>query len=170
VEAIGDRDLKWNRYVMRFWYYFRMGYSTYLSFLLGVVNTLTVIYYLLIKNVPELLVLFPYFSIFVIPAVLLGLPLAVIVGWLHMKGTRAYSSELDIAVEANPYAYKLTPGWQREVVMPLYLRVLDLVAKISKDRNLLTVEEESEVRAIQKKLRILLEGGMVGTPRRRPTE
>jgi len=155
---------------MRFWYYFRMGYSTYLSFLLGVVNTLTVIYYLLIRNIPDLSVIFPYFSVFVIPAVLLGLPLAVIVGWLHMKGSRAYSSELDISVEANPYAYKLTPGVQKEVIMPLYLKVLDLVAKISKDKNLLTAEEESEVKEIRERLRILLEGGMVGTPRRRPIE
>jgi len=162
--------MKWQRYMMRFWYYFRMGYSTYLSFLLGVVNTLTVIYYLLIRNIPDLSVIFPYFSVFVIPAVLLGLPLAVIVGWLHMKGSRAYSSELDISVEANPYAYKLTPGYQTEVVMPLYLKVIDLLAKISKDRKLLTVEEESEIRDIQKKLRILLEGGMVGTPRRRPIQ
>ena len=137
---------------------------------MGVVNTLTVIYYLLIRNIPDLSVIFPYFSVFVIPAVLLGLPLAVIVGWLHMKGSRAYSSELDISVEANPYAYKLTPGYQTEVVMPLYLKVIDLLAKISKDRKLLTVEEESEIRDIQKKLRILLEGGMVGTPRRRPIQ
>lgn len=155
---------------MRFWYYFRMGYSTYLSFLLGAVNTLTVIYYLLIRNIPDLSVIFPYFSVFVIPAVLLGFPLAVIVGWLHMKGSRAYSSELDISVEANPYAYKLTPGYQTEVVMPLYLKVIDLLARISKDRKLLTVEEESEIRDIQKKLRILLGGGMVGTPRRRPIQ
>ncbi|MCJ7506953.1 hypothetical protein MUP05_10890 [Candidatus Bathyarchaeota archaeon] len=162
--------MKWHRYMMRFWYYFRMGYSTYLSFLLGAVNTLTVIYYLLIRNIPDLSVIFPYFSVFVIPAVLLGFPLAVIVGWLHMKGSRAYSSELDISVEANPYAYKLTPGYQTEVVMPLYLKVIDLLARISKDRKLLTVEEESEIRDIQKKLRILLGGGMVGTPRRRPIQ
>jgi len=152
---------------MRFWYYFRIGYSTYLSFILGVVNTLTVIYYLLIKNVPDLLVAFPHFYIFVLPAMLAGLPLAVVAGWLHIKGTRAYSSELDISVEANPYAYKLAPGWQKEVIMPLYLKILDLVAMISKDRNLLTAEEESEVRNIQDKLKTLLDGGMVGTPRRR---
>ncbi|MFH0848639.1 MAG: hypothetical protein V1857_03980, partial [archaeon] len=144
--------MKLIKYVMRFWYYFRMGYSTYLSFLLGATNTLTVIYYLLIKNVPELQTAFPHFSVFVLPAVFLGLPLAVVVGWLHMKGTRAYSSELDISVEANPYAYKLAPGWQTEVVMPLNLKLLQLATKISKEKNLLSPKEESEMRDIEKKL------------------
>ena len=154
---------------MRFWYYFRMGYSTYLSFLLGAVNTLTVIYYLLIKNVPDLEEIFPKFSIFAIPACLVGLPLAVLVGWLHFKGTMAYTSELDITVESNPYQYKLTPGWQREVFAPVYLKLLDLTTRISNDRRLLTDEEQAEVDQIRSKLRILIEGGMVGVPRRRPT-
>ena len=145
-----------------------MGYSTYLSFLLGVVNTLTVIYYLLIRNIPELQTVFPHFYIFSLPAILTGLPLAVIIGWLHIKGSQAYSSELDIGVEANPYAYKLKPGYETEVIMPLYLSLLNLIARISKDRNLLTAKEESEVSQIQQKIQILLEGGMVGTPRRRP--
>jgi hypothetical protein len=155
---------------MRFWYYFRMGYSTYLSFLLGTVNTLTVIYYLLIKNVPDLEIMFPKFYIFALPAIFVGLPLAVIVGWLHFKGTMAYSSELDIAVESNQYAYKLTPGYLKEAFAPLYLKLLDLVTKISSDRNLLSHEEECEITEIRRKLEILIEGGMVGVPRRRPIQ
>jgi hypothetical protein len=154
--------------MMRLWYYFRVGYSTYLSFLLGVVNTLTVLYYLLIKNVPALQVVFSHFYIFVLPAVFMGFPLAVIVGWLHLKGSLAYSSEADISVEASPYAYKLTPGIQKEVIGPLCLRILDLMAKISKDRDLLTHEDEAEINDIEKKLMILIKGGLVGTPRRRP--
>jgi hypothetical protein len=155
-------------YVLRFWYYFRMGYSTYLSFLLGVMNTLTVIYYLLIKNVPDLELLFPRFAIFAVPACLAGLPLAVIVGWLHFKGTMAYSSELDITVESNPYQYKYTPGYQRQVNGPLALIVLDLLTKISDDRKLLTGEEKAQATEIREKLKTLIEGGMVGVPRRRP--
>lgn len=128
---------------------------------------MTLVYYLLIKNMQDLSLIFPEFYVFVLPAVLVGIPVTVISGWLHIKGTLAFASELDISIEANPYAYKVTPGLQKEVVIPLCLKMLQLAARVSKDRNLLTAEQESDVKDIEKKLRILLGGGIVGTPRRK---
>jgi hypothetical protein len=112
--------------------------------------------------------MFPKFSIFALLALFVGLPLVVIVGWLHFKGTMAYSSELDITVESNPYQYKFTPGYQRQVTGPLGLIVLDLLTKISDDRKLLTDKERAEVERAREKLKILIEAEMVGFPRRRP--
>jgi len=115
------------------------------------------------RNVPDLQAVFPKFLIFALPAVFIGFPLAVFIGWIHIKGSRAFSSKLDISVEANPYAYKLTLGFQ-EAIVPLCSKLLQLLTKISKDKNLLTAEEESDIADIQKKPRVLIQGGMVGTP------
>ncbi|MEM2962847.1 MAG: hypothetical protein QXY01_07540 [Candidatus Bathyarchaeia archaeon] len=155
------------RYLSRAWFYFRTGYSTYLTFLLGAVNTLTIVYYLLVRNVPALEVVFPRFSIFAVIAVCVGVPFAVFVGWLHMKGTPAWTSEMEISVEANPYYYKLPPGHAKEVYAPLYLEVLRLVKRLAEREGLLKPEEEAEIQVLEEKMRHLIEGGYVGTPRRK---
>ncbi|MGC8961740.1 MAG: hypothetical protein ACP5K1_04775, partial [Candidatus Bathyarchaeia archaeon] len=154
------------RYLSRAWFYFRTGFSLYLSFLLGAVNTLTVVYYLLIRNVPALEKVFPKFFIFAVIAVVVGIPLGVFVGWLHMKGTPAWTSEMEISVEANPYYYKLPPGYQQEVYAPLYLEVLRLVRRIADREGLLAPEEMAEIRELEDKMKHLIKGGYIGTPRR----
>jgi len=73
------RDLANPRWIYRSWYYFRLGYSTHLTFLLGYVSTLVTVYYLAIKNIPSLLDVFPHFLGFAVLATILGVPLAVIV-------------------------------------------------------------------------------------------
>jgi len=163
----GDNILRGLNFVGRLWYYFRTGYGTYLTFVLGVVNTLTVIYYLLIKSVPALLVIFPAFLEFSLVAVLTVVPLAVFTGWLHIKGSPAWYAEQDVIVEASPYNYKLPPGFYREAWTPTYLELLELTRRLAKRENLLTVEEEAKIQELEKKLNILVEGGYVGNPRRR---
>ena len=85
------------------WYYFRIGFATYLSFVLGAVNTLVVVWYLAIQNAPAIQSIFGHFLEFGVVATLIGVPLSVGIGWIHIKRSPAYTSELDIGVEANPY-------------------------------------------------------------------
>ena len=118
-------------FAARLWYYFRIGYGTYLTFLLGAVNTLVVVWYLAIREVPEIQSIFGHFAFFAIVATLLGIPLAVGIGWVHIKRSPLYSSEMDIGVEANPYYYKLPPGYSREVYAPLYLELLVQLGRLS---------------------------------------
>jgi hypothetical protein len=101
-------------FVGRLWYYFRIGYSTYLTFLLGYVSTLVTVYYLAIKNIPTLLDLFPRFVPFAILATAIGVPLSVGIGSVHLKRSPAYSSEIDIGMEANPYNYSSHPATARK--------------------------------------------------------
>jgi len=155
------------RFLGRLWYYFRVGYSTYLTFLLGVANTLVVLYYLLIQNVPSLQAVFPHFAVFVVISVILGVPLAVSVGWLHLKQTPAFLSEIDIGVEANPYYYKLAPGHQIEVFAPINLELLRQMRKIMRSQNLLSDEEDRRMAELERKMETLLQGGYVGSPKRR---
>jgi hypothetical protein len=154
-------------FIARLWFYFRMGYSTYLTFLLGYVTTLITVYYLAIKNMPILLDVFPHFVPFAILATLIGAPLSVSIGWLHLKRSPAYSSEMDIGVEANPYYYKLPPGYNREVWVPVYIELLGQVMRLVESQKLLRPEDKARIEEIQGKLQLLKNGGSVGSPRTR---
>jgi len=156
-----------SRHVTRFWYYFRIGYSTYLTFLLGYISTLITVYYLAIKNLPYLLSIFPKFEVFSVLATVIGAPASVIIGWLHLKRTQAYTAEADITIESNPYSYKAVPGKEADAFVPSYLELLRLVTKLLDSQNLLSKEDAVRVKAVEDKLQSLIEGKMVGTPKRR---
>jgi hypothetical protein len=161
---LGDfANLRW---IYRSWYYFRMGYATYLTFLLGYVSTLVTVYYLAIKNMPDLLNLFPHFFGFAILATFVGVPLAVGVGWIHLKRSRLFSSELDISVEANPYNYKLPAGYWKEAFAPVMLVQLRILQRLSDTKGLLSDTEKNEIEELERKMVTLMKGGYVGSPRR----
>jgi hypothetical protein len=154
-------------FLARLWYYFRLGYSTYLTFILGYLSTLVTVYYLAIKNLPSLLDLFPRFVPFAALATVIGGPFAILIGWLHLKRTPLYTSEVDITYEANPYLYKLPPGYTREAWGPFYLELLVLMERLLDKQELLTGDDKTRIKEIEERLRVLAEGGMVGKPRRR---
>jgi len=154
------------RFLARLWYYFRLGYSTYLTFILGYLSTLVTVYYLAIKNLPSLLDLFPHFVPFALLATIIGGPSAILIGWLHLKRTPLYTSEVDIAYEANPYLYKLPPGYTLEAWGPFYLELLVLIERLLDKQKLLTSDDKTRIKEIEERLRVLAEGGMVGKPRR----
>ena len=126
---------------------------------------LTVTYFLAVENYPVLDTLFPTFLHYVFIAVVIGVPMMVLVGYIHYKRSAAFSAEADINVEAYPYWYKLPPGWNKEVVFPLYLQMINLMIKISKNEKLST-DETKEMSDIQKSLSTLIEGGYIGKPAR----
>ncbi|MGA2461309.1 MAG: hypothetical protein ABSF82_07810 [Candidatus Bathyarchaeia archaeon] len=155
------------RLVSRAWYYFRLGYSTYLTFILGYLSTLVTVYYLAVKNIPQLLDIFPKFLPFAFLATVIGAPLSVAIGWVHLKRSALFTSEADIAVEANPYIYKLPEsGIARDVQTPSELLRLRLLKKLAEVNGLLSDAEKAEIGAVEQKYQTLLEGKYVGVPRR----
>jgi hypothetical protein len=155
------------RFLARVWYYFRIGYGTYLTFVLGAVNTLVVVWYLAIREVPALETFFGHFIPFAIVTTVIGIPFGVIMGWVHLKRSPAFSSEQDISVEANPWYYKLPPGYNREAFGPVYLELLVELSRLLDAQKLLTDEDRQRIETVRRKLEILVGGGMVGTPRKR---
>jgi len=151
----------------RIWYYFRIGYNTYLTFLMGYISTLVTVYYLAIKNMPEFEMFFSRFWLFAVLATAVGAPISVMVGWIHAKRSSLLSAEIDVSVEANPYNYKLFPGYWKEVAFPAYLEILSLAKRLSEKGNLLTTEDKARIEKLEKMFKILIEGGHVGHPRRR---
>jgi hypothetical protein len=154
-------------FIARMWYYFRIGYSTYLTFLLGALNTLIVVWYLAAEQIPLVQSLFGHFVPFAVVTSLIGIPLSIAIGWGHLKGSPAYQSEADIGVEANPYYYKFPPGYTREVYGPVYLELLIELKRLLEKENLLNDDDRSRIQSLEGKLRLLNRGGMIGTPRRR---
>ena len=161
------RSLVTVRWVYRSWYYFRLGYGTYLTFILGYVSTLVTVYYLAIRNMPDLLSIFPHFETFGVLATVVGVPLAVAIGWAHLKRSGLFISEQDISVEANPYLYKLPPGYTKELTIPAALVTLKVARKLAETNGILTDTERAELDEVERKFKVVLEGGYVGTPRRR---
>lgn len=138
-----------------------------MTFLLGAANTLTILYYLLVRNVPQLTFLFPHFITFALLAVVTGVPLAVLIGWLHLKRSPIYTSELDVSVEANPYYYKMPPGYWPEVIIPTYQETIRYLTRLLEKEKLLTSEDRDRIRALNEKMDILIKGGYVGHPKRK---
>jgi len=159
--------MKISRFIFRMWYYFRVGYNIYLSFLLGFATTVVTIYYLAITNIPILQNVFPHFWIFTTVAFSLGVPIACFIGWLHIKGSAIWKSEVDVTVEANPYSYRLAPGKEIEAYVPLYLELLKGVKKMLEREGILGEEERKRIEDLEAKLGTLIKGGALGKPRTR---
>ena len=152
------------RLAFRAWFYFRIGYSTYLSFTLAVTTTLVSVYYLAIENVPTLKEIFPSFYIWGASVITIGMPLAIYLGWLHLKRSKAFSSEMDIAKESDPYYYKLPPGYWKEVLTPMWLEIMMLNLKIINKEDL-TDEETKRIDKLKNLTQKLIDGGYVGSPK-----
>jgi len=159
--------MNFSRFLPRAWYYFRTGYTTYLTFLLGAVNTLTIIYVLLGAQIPALVALFPTFLVFAVVAITAGVPVTILIGWLHLKRSPIYTSELDVSVEANPYYYKMPPGYWPEVILPTYQETIRYLTRLLEKEKLLTAEDRERIKALDEKMDILMKGGYVGHPKRR---
>ena len=149
----------------RAWFYFRQGWTAYFAFIMAAINVLTVTYFLAIENYPVLQAIFPTFGHYIIIVIGTGVPLLVLVGYFHYKRSQAYAAEADINIEANPYWYKIPPGWNKEVVFPLYLNMINLMLKMSKNEKL-APDEIEKMSDIQKSLSNLIDGGYVGKPPR----
>ena len=132
---------------------------------MAAVNVLTVTYFLAIENYPSLQVVFPTFVHYIITAICIGVPALILVGYIHYKRSAVFATEVEINYETNPYYYKAAPGWQRDVIFPLYLNMLNLMIKMSKNEKL-TSEEVEKMSDIQKSLSTLIDGGYVGKPSR----
>lgn len=117
------------------------------------------VYYLAVKQIPELLSLFPHFISFSILATVVGIPTGVVIGWLHMKRSRAYSSEVDIAVESNPYNYKAPPGRDREISIPWILLTLDMMEALAAKHDVLTPEMHETMEKLRRLNKALMKGG-----------
>ena len=148
----------------RMWSYFRAGYGGYFSFILSVFNMLTITYYLLIDNYSELHALMPSFTSYIIVSSFVIVPFATVMGFLHIRRSGAYRSDIRISAESNPYNYRLIPGLQRDVMAPLLLELLELAKK--SDSAGLSEEEAGRIRRLDERLLSLTKGAEMDIPKK----
>ena len=126
--------------VFRSWFYFRTGWQTYFAFILAAINTLTVTYFLAIENYPSLKTVFPSFEIYILITASIGIPLLVLIGFVHFKRSRSFKSEADVLIESNPYQRRNTVN--SEIILRLNLQLMSTLLKVAKKEDL--SEEEIE--------------------------
>jgi hypothetical protein len=128
----------------RAWYYFRNGWATYFAFIFAAINTLTVTYFLAIEKYPFLNSLFPTFVHYVVLVSVIGIPILILIGYIHFKRSSAYRSEADISMEVNPYFRRILLN--TEMIIPLHLKLSEVIVKLSKNEKL----DESQLEEISK--------------------
>ena len=130
----------------RSWYYFRMGWATYFAFIFAAVNTLTVTYFLAIERYPFLTSIFPSFIQYVLIITSIGVPLLVLIGYVHYKRTKAYKSEADVMVESNPYQRRNIVNIT--ILVSLTMKLNEMMLKMAKNEKL-TSKEIEEIEKLQ---------------------
>ena len=133
----------------RGWFYFRQGWSNYLAFLLGAVNTLTITYFLAIERYPVLVAIFPNFIQYVLIACSIGVPTIVLVGYAHWKKTAARKAEVDIFYEVNPYFVRVLVN--TEMMLEMNLKLNERLLKLQ-DGKKLSDEESKELSKLLEKI------------------
>lgn len=136
--------------LFRAWFYFRQGWSTYFAFIFAAINTLTVTYYLAIEKYPTLSSIFPSFVQYVAVFVIVGIPSLIFIGYLHWKKTSAARAEADISMEANPYFRRILMN--TEIVLPLQIKILELITKISSNEKF-DQNDIDEIKRIREELK-----------------
>ena len=133
----------------RGWFYFRMGWATYFAFIVAAINALTVTFFLAIENYPSLSVIFPTFFHYIVIVVGVGVPVLILVGYIHFKKSKSYRAEQDILIETSPHLRRILQN--TEVLLPSYLKLTELMIKLSENKKL-TDEELKEVSKLQNQL------------------
>ena len=133
----------------RGWFYFRTGWTTYFAFIAAAINTLTVTFFLAIEKYPSLSVIFPTFFHYVMIVVVIGVPVLVLVGYVHFKRSKAFRAEMDIQIETSPHFRRMLQN--TEILLPMYLKLTELMVKLSENKKL-TDKELQEVSKLQKQL------------------
>ena len=138
----------------RAWFYFRMGWSTYFVFFLGATNTLTVTYFLAIDNYPVLKTVFPTFELYIMTTIFILVPSLILVGYSHYKKTKAFTSELDVLIESNPFLRRNTVN--SEILLRFNVNLTSMLLKISQ-KETIDKKELEEIKKMQKDMIDLFE-------------
>ena len=133
----------------RGWFYFRTGWATYFAFIVAAINALTVTFFLAIESYPSLSMIFPTFAHYIVIVVGVGVPILILVGYIHFKRSKSFRAEADVLIETNPHIRRILQN--TEVLLPSYLKLTELMIKLSESKKL-TDEESKEISKLQDQL------------------
>jgi hypothetical protein len=138
----------------RLWYYFRLGHGSYMSLVIGLVQFLIIAYALFLQRFPIFSGV--HFSEFAVSFSILYAVGSVIIGWAHRRVQM--STEADIAVVTNPYIFKITPGKEPGLFIPLQMFTLEMQRVLMVKLGVLTPKMEKEFDYWMQKLQAYMNG------------
>lgn len=123
----------------RAWLYFRFGHGGYLSLAIALVQFLLV-GALYLQRIPGLaqIHLGELAAIFIVPYGIL----AVMIGWLHKR--HQMTTDTEIAMLSNPYLFKIMPGKEEKLMIPLSILGLKVQKIWLENSGLMTPELEKD--------------------------
>lgn len=145
------------RLIYRSWFYFRVGYGTYVALLVGIGGNLLLFYRLGVQYIDFLKDVFPSLTVFSIVALIVTIPASIGFGFYHMKRTGAFAADASVSTEQNPYVYKIVPGKEQEVLYPILALTLKGLVKVL-DHQPVTEEEKEEFQEAIAKTNRLIQG------------
>ncbi len=125
---------------LRSWYYFRIGWTTYLTFILAATNSLVVTYYLAIKELPILEQIFPSVFHYAIIATSLLIPVMLFSGYVYFKKSPQFTSEADILIESNPHWNRILVN--TDIILLTHSKILKYLIKKYTEENLSEYSEQ----------------------------
>jgi hypothetical protein len=142
--------------VQRSWYFFRVGYSSYLSLAVGIVQFLFVAS-LKLQQIPAFanLHFFELAILFLVPSVLAS----VATGYIHTK--KQMNTDAAIASLQNPFLYTLMPGKEARVGYPAMFLNLQVQRKLVVAFKLMTPDLEVQFDKMESLVKQLIAGGDV---------
>ena len=149
----------------RAWFYFQTGYGQYFTFTLALINMLTTTYYLAITQNEIGDTIFSSFSTYVIVSSIIGIPLLILLGFMHMRKSLIYKSQQDILQESWPYNYYLLPGIQKEIMAPLFRELLELGRRSLSNEDI-TEKQSKRLDELVHKLKLLSSGSSLDMPKK----
>lgn len=126
--------MDWKRILIRRWFHFCIGYSTYLSFSMSLLGYFSAISYFTVKSIPLPEVLFPDIQRFVFFALVVVLPLGILFGCFHYKRSPFYETKQTIGIESNPYPTERLP--------PIQVAAWKLYLELSRNKRLSNIANE----------------------------
>lgn len=99
---------------------------------------------------------------FVIIGAVVLTPIAVSLGLYHMKRTGAFEADASVSTEANPYIYKVVPGKEEEVFIPLWMLTAKALVRLLDEQKIMPLEEKKRFEEAIEKAEKLMAGRPVG--------
>lgn len=150
-----------NNKLYRLWFYLRTGLSNYIGLPISAFNMIFLVYLTLININPSIS---KYMPIFFVTITVIILFLGIVLGLVHFKKTLAFSAELDILIESNPWYYKVTPGINKEIVIPYFIHSLEGLRRLSDESLDLTQDESELINFLLNEGNDLLKGKVIKDP------
>ena len=92
---------------------------------LTIFNLSTTFYYLAVKDMPEIKAIFPNFWMFLVAAVVLGIPTLIALGFAFTK-TPWFKAAFNINTKRNPYSNK----YLQQVAIPYHTLLIEVATRI----------------------------------------